>query len=191
MKQLLLTKGVMWTNYKTFCIQSAIWIGFSYPSVAFGIDQYDLKHQVSMFLVVLKCSLVSYSLWTHGLYNLWGSTVHEMFPAVRWVGCHFLLQGIFPIQGSNPCLLCLLHCGHILYHWATGEPLLSAHSFKKYICLALGIWCLSQKRVLSDSSCGVEHLHFTVILWRCSLCILGQWDLKSLHDLDGDFLYTQ
>ena len=25
------------------------------------------------------------------------------------VGCHALLQGIFPIQGSNPNLLCLLH----------------------------------------------------------------------------------
>ena len=25
------------------------------------------------------------------------------------VGCHFLLQGIFPTQGSNPYLLCLLH----------------------------------------------------------------------------------
>ena len=25
------------------------------------------------------------------------------------VGCHFLLQGIFPAQGSNPCLLYLLH----------------------------------------------------------------------------------
>ena len=24
-------------------------------------------------------------------------------------GCHFLLQGIFLIQASNPCLLCLLH----------------------------------------------------------------------------------
>ena len=25
------------------------------------------------------------------------------------VGCHFLLQGIFPTQGSNSCLLYLLH----------------------------------------------------------------------------------
>ena len=25
------------------------------------------------------------------------------------VGCHFLLQGIFPTQGLNPCPLCLLH----------------------------------------------------------------------------------
>ena len=25
------------------------------------------------------------------------------------VGCHFLLQGIFPTQTLNQCLLCLLH----------------------------------------------------------------------------------
>src|SRR5574341_360011 len=29
------------------------------------------------------------------------------------VGCHFLLQGIFPTQGSNPGLL---HCRQMLYH---------------------------------------------------------------------------
>ena len=29
--------------------------------------------------------------------------------------------GIFLTQKSNPCLLCLLHCKWILYHWATGE----------------------------------------------------------------------
>ena len=29
------------------------------------------------------------------------------------MGCHFLLQGIFPTQGSNPHLLCLLHCRQI------------------------------------------------------------------------------
>ena len=37
------------------------------------------------------------------------------------VGCQALLQGIFPTQGSNPHLLCLLHCRWILYHWATSE----------------------------------------------------------------------
>ena len=26
-----------------------------------------------------------------------------------WRGCHFILQGIFPTQGSNLCLPCLLH----------------------------------------------------------------------------------
>ena len=29
------------------------------------------------------------------------------------VGCHFLLQGIFPTQKSNPCLQ---HCSRMLYH---------------------------------------------------------------------------
>ena len=33
---------------------------------------------------------------------------------------HALLQGIFPTQGSN---LCLLQCRRILYHWATWEAL--------------------------------------------------------------------
>ena len=32
------------------------------------------------------------------------------------MGCHFLLQGIFPTQGLNLCLLCLLHCRKVLYH---------------------------------------------------------------------------
>ena len=30
------------------------------------------------------------------------------------VSCHFLLQGIFPIQRSNPHLLCFPHCRQIL-----------------------------------------------------------------------------
>ena len=31
------------------------------------------------------------------------------------MGCYLLLQGIFLTQGSNPYLLCLLHCRQILY----------------------------------------------------------------------------
>ena len=38
------------------------------------------------------------------------SSVHGIFPGKNTgMGCHFLLQGIFPTQESNPCLLCLLH----------------------------------------------------------------------------------
>ena len=37
------------------------------------------------------------------------------------MGCHALLQGVFPIYRSN---LRLLHCRQILYHWATKEALL-------------------------------------------------------------------
>ena len=42
-----------------------------------------------------------------------GSSVHGIFPGMNTeVACHFLLQGIFPTQGSN---LGLLHCRQILY----------------------------------------------------------------------------
>ena len=37
------------------------------------------------------------------------------------VGCHTLLRGIFLTQGSNPYLLCLLHCRQILYLGANRE----------------------------------------------------------------------
>ena len=40
--------------------------------------------------------------------SLPGSSVHGIIPA-RILGCHFLLQGNFFRQGSNQCLLCLLH----------------------------------------------------------------------------------
>ena len=39
-----------------------------------------------------------------------GSSVHEDSPVKNTgVGCHALLQGIFPTQKSNPGLLCLLY----------------------------------------------------------------------------------
>ena len=45
-----------------------------------------------------------------------GSSVHRDSPGKNTgVGCQALLQGIFPIQGSNPYLLRLLHFRWILY----------------------------------------------------------------------------
>ena len=37
-----------------------------------------------------------------------GSSVHGILHQDTGVGCHFLLQGIFQTQGSNPHCLCLL-----------------------------------------------------------------------------------
>ena len=59
-------------------------------------------------------SVVSDSLWSHGLYSPWNSLDQNI-----GVGSLSLLQGIFPTQGSNTGLL---HCRSILYHWATGKP---------------------------------------------------------------------
>ena len=46
------------------------------------------------------------------------------------MGCHFLLQGIFPTQGLNPRLPCLLRCRQILSHLTTGE----AHLYGVGLC---------------------------------------------------------
>ena len=50
-------------------------------------------------------------------YSLPGASIHGNSPGkITGVGCHFLLRGIFPAQGLNPCLLCLLHWQAVLYH---------------------------------------------------------------------------
>ena len=57
---------------------------------------------------VLRCSVMSNSLHPHGLYLIRLLCPWNFAGKDTGVGCHFLLQGIFPTQGSNPCLLCLL-----------------------------------------------------------------------------------
>ena len=60
-------------------------------------------------------SVVSDSLWPHGLYSPWNSPDQN-----TGVGSLSLLQGIFPTQGSNPGLL---HYRQILYQLShKGSP---------------------------------------------------------------------
>ena len=73
-----------------------------------------------------SCSVVSDSLWPHGLQPTkllcpWDSPGKN-----AGVGCHFLLQAIFLTQGSNPGLL---HRMQILSHWATGEASVLSWSY--------------------------------------------------------------
>ena len=84
------------------------------------------------------CSGASQSLWFFSLWksegevaqscptlcdhigcNLPGCSIQGVFQArvLEWV-CHFLLQGIFPTQGSNPGLP---HCSRLFTVWATRE----------------------------------------------------------------------
>ena len=67
-----------------------------------------------------------------------GSSAHGISQAgiLEW-GCHFLLQGIFPTQGSNLRLLCLLHWqADSLSLCHLGSHLIfSAHAKYRYSCL--------------------------------------------------------
>ena len=56
----------------------------------------------------------------HRMANLPSSSIRGISQGKNTgVGCHTLLQGIYPTQQSNPHLLCLLHRRWILSHWAT------------------------------------------------------------------------
>ena len=73
-------------------------------------------HQLKLLCSTLKwsvsCSVMPDSLRPHGLQPSWLLCPWDFLGKVTGVGCHFLLQGIFPNQGLN---LGLLHCWQILY----------------------------------------------------------------------------
>ena len=70
-------------------------------------EKFLLRDKVSKW-VSESCSVVSDSLWPHGLYSLWNSPGQN-----TGVGSCSLLQEIFSIQESNQGFL---HCRQILYH---------------------------------------------------------------------------
>ena len=80
-------------------------------------------HQCTPVSAKWNCSVMSDSLWPHGLYSPWNSPGQN-----TRVSSLCLLQGIFPTQGSNPCLP---DCRWILYHWATWEALFNLLIFNK------------------------------------------------------------
>ena len=67
----------------------------------------------------LQIGIIIVRLLSHSVMSdpLWPQAVQPTMLLYPWnfpdnntgVGCHFLFQGVFPIQGSNPHLLCLLH----------------------------------------------------------------------------------
>ena len=76
-----------------------------------------------------------------------GSSAHGNSPGKNiGVGCLALLQGIFPTQGLNLHLLWLLHCGWILYHWASREALF--HLWELPSFANSKVYCLHIERML-------------------------------------------
>ena len=80
-----------------------------YPHIS-GFPKFD---GMGSILFLLACSVMSGSLQPHAL---WPTRLFYPwdFPGKNTgVDCHFLLQGIFPTQGSNLHLLC---CRWVLYN---------------------------------------------------------------------------
>ena len=106
--------------------------------------------------------------------SLAGSSVSGVSPGKNTeVGCHALLQGIFLTQGSNLCLLHLLHwqAGSILLA-ALGEKAVAPHSST----LAWKIpWMKEPGRLQSMGSLRVGHD------WATSLSCIGEGDGNPLQ----------
>ena len=86
-------------------------------------------------------SLRPHGLWLTRLLCPWNSPGKN-----TGVSCHFLLQGIFLIQGSNPSLLCLLHSRwilHLLSYWGR---------LKECVASPLG-----NQTMVSHVTCGYPH----------------------------------
>ena len=73
-----------------------------------------LFHQMKLLLVVWLLNHV-WLLWPRGLQPTRLLCPWDFPGENSRVGCHFLLQGIFPTQGS---ILCLLHAGGFFTDWA-------------------------------------------------------------------------
>ena len=87
----------------------------------------------------LRC--LAFTTGRMGLIHGWGTKLQHATPYDQkkkntGVGCHALLQGIFPIQGLNQHLLCLLHGQAVLYTSASWEARMRQHDVKSQ-CIAI------------------------------------------------------
>ena len=88
-------------------------------------NQYTAWYSLSQWVHTTH-SVMSGSLWPHGLHSPWNSPGQN-----TGVSSHSLLQGIFPPQGSNPGLL---HCRQFLYQLSHhGSPNIQLEILLKFI----------------------------------------------------------
>ena len=125
-------------------------------------------------------SVMSDSVWPHGLYPVrlpcpWGSPGKD-----AGVGCRFLFQGLFPTQGSNLSLLHLLHwqagslplapagkptfkCSQLQPNWSTSQCPSSCHPFSSKLFYQWSALIFARSaRLFKSTSLSLIHL---VIYW--------------------------
>ena len=111
-------------------------IGASAPASALPVNTQDWNQCT---WIVVSNSLRPRGLGPTGLLCPWDSPNKN-----NGVGCYFLIQGIFPTQGSNWSLRCPLHCRHSLpleplrklwglgfgVVWDWGQKLFASHALQ-------------------------------------------------------------
>ena len=92
------------------------------------------------------------------------------------MGCHALLQGTFPNQGSNQCLLFLLHCRQFLY--LPGKPLYHYIQCCYYYSF---FWWISYILTFGDFNKGILKMSFQMIKFPVliDVLLLGRKERKK------------
>ena len=93
------------------------------------------------------------------------------------VGCHFLLQRIFRIQGLNPCLLHFLPCSWFFTAEPRGKPR-STH-VPSFIS-----WATHKARPWAKAKPGASLCIFNSILWKDN----SSWQCKAIAHLSHPWL---
>ena len=109
------------TSLQIFFLMMRTFRSVLLAAVRYVVQYYPIQSPcctLHLYACVLSHSIGSDSLWPMDC-SPPGSAVHGDSPGKNTeVGCHALLQGIFPTQGLNPGLP---HCRWILNHWTTRE----------------------------------------------------------------------
>ena len=118
-----------------------------YIYIVYHIVYYTLLFRVCMFVYIYPhiCCLLLFSVISDSFVTPW-TIAHQALLSMdnpgknTGVGCHFLLQGIFLTQGSNPHVL---HWQVGSYHWATNHQgslyiyMKPMYIYEAYICMCI------------------------------------------------------
>ena len=147
-----------------------------YSCLLRSFAQFAVIHTVKCFRIVNESesesrSVVFYSLWPCGLYSPWNSPGQN-----TGVGNLSLLEGIFPIQVSNPGIL---HCRQILYqlsHKGSEAEVSEAE-------INISPWSISPWHFFFFSGSSVS-LKLSLDIWRFLVHVLLKPSLKDFgHNL--------
>ena len=141
---------------------------FCYPYWIFVVPicqgiQNALEAYAVLCLVAQPCLTLPHGLQPARLLCPWDSP-----GKITGVGCHALLQGIFPTQGSNPDLL---HCRHVLYQ----------------LCYQRSPTSLQTQSIITIQ----QNCFQTVIFFTLRMCIAMVWGIASSDMLLNWEVYTE
>ena len=136
-------------------------------AVCWTLEDYPVYCGRMLSHSVVSHSLRPHGLWPDGLFCLW-----DFQGKNTGVGCHFLFQRIFPIQGSNPSLLSFPHWqmdslpqSHLGSTWYIGGvQYLLTWSKIVYFNLILPLFCFLAAKAFPF--CAYSWSHFCI--WHFS-----------------------